>query len=273
VTIIAISRGTMIGGEALATSVADRLGYRCLSREVLLEAAWGYGIPVNELDAAMEKPPPLWERLIGKRTAYLTFVRAALCDQAMAGRLVYHGYVGHLVFPGVSHVLRVRAIADLDYRIEAAMRHRGLTRKDAVAFIERVDKERRQWTRSAFDVEWDDPALYDVVVNLSRMRLETATELVVRLTEREEFQPTAASRKALRDLALGNRVAATLARDARTQAATLEVTADDGRVTVTGTTQSSTLSQAVGTVAREVDGVADVRSEVRLLREGKGPLA
>ncbi|RPI09619.1 MAG: BON domain-containing protein, partial [Zetaproteobacteria bacterium] len=48
---------------------------------------------------------------------------------------------------------------------------------------------------------------------------------------------------------------------------------DDGVVTVTGTTQSSTLSQAVGTVAREVDGVKDVRSEVRLLREGKGPLA
>jgi cytidylate kinase len=273
VTIIAISRGTMIGGEALATSVAARLGYRCVSREVLLEAAWGYGVPVNKLDAAMEKPPPLWERLIGKRTAYLTFVRAALCDQALEGRLVYHGYVGHLVFPGVSHVLRVRAIADMGYRVEAAMRHRGLMRKDAVAFIDRVDKERRHWARSAFDVEWDDPGLYDVVVNLSRMTLETATELVVRLTERPEFQPTEASTKALRDLALGNRVAATLARDPRTQAATLEVTADDGHVAVTGTTQSSTLSQAVNIVTREVPGVKEVRSEVRLLREGKGPMA
>lgn len=271
-TIIAVSRGTFIGGEALATSVADRLGYRCVSREVLLEAAWGYGVPVEKLDAAMEKRPPLWERLIGKRTAYFTFVRAALCDQALAGPLVYHGYVGHLALPGISHVLRVRAIADMEYRIQAAMRHRGLSRKDAATFIERVDKERRQWARSLFEVEWDDPALYDVVLNLSRMGLETATEMVVCLAEREEFQPTAASMKALRDLALGNRVAATLARDPRTQGTALEVTADDGIVTVTGTTQSPALLETVTDVAREVGGVKDVRSALRLLREGKQSL-
>ena len=271
-SIIAISRGTFSGGEALATGVAERLGYRCVSREVLLEAAWGYGVPVDKLDAAMEKRPPLWERLIGKRTAYFTFVRAALCDQALEGRLVYHGYVGHLVFPGVSHVLRVRAIADMDYRIQAAMRHQGLARKDAVAYVERVDKERRQWARSVFDVEWDDPALYDVVLNLSRMSVATACETVVRLAASGEFQPTAASLKALRDLTLGNRVAAMLARDERTRGADLVVSADDGVVTVTGTTQSPALREAVPAVAREVTGVKDVRPEVRFLREGKGDL-
>lgn len=268
-SIITISRGTFSGGEALATGLAERLGYRCLSREVLLEAAWGYGVSVDKLDAAMEKPPPLWERLIGKRTPYLTYVRAALCDQALEGRLVYHGYVGHMVLPGVSHVLRVRAIADLDYRIQAAMRHQGLAHKDAVAYIERVDKERRQWARSAFDVEWDDPAHYDVVLNLSRMSVATACETVLRLTASAEFQPTDASMKALRDLTVGNRVAATLARDPRTQGAALEVTADNGIVTVTGTTQSPALLEAVAAVAREVEGVKDIRSQVRFLREGK----
>ena len=272
-SIVAISRGTFAGGEALATTVAERLGFRCLSREVLLEAGWGYGIPVDKLSAAVEKRPPLWERLIGKRTHYLTFVKAALCDQALAGPLVYHGYVGHLVFPGVSHVVRVRAIADMDYRIEAAMRHQGLSRKDAVAYIDRVDKDRRQWARSAFDVEWDDPTLYDVILNLSHMTVETACEMIVRLTERKEFQPTDVSMTALRNLALSNRVAATLARDPRTQAATLEVTADNGIVTVTGTTQSPALLEAVATVAREVNGVREVRSAVRYLREGSSGTA
>jgi cytidylate kinase len=269
VSIIAISRGTFSGGEALATGVAERLGYRCMSREVLLEAAWGYGVSVDKLDAAMEKRPPLWERLIGKRTAYLTFVRAALCDQALEGRLVYHGYVGHLVFPGVSHVLRVRAIADMDYRIQAAMRHQGLVRKDAVAYVDRVDKERRQWARSAFDVEWDDPSQYDVVLNLSRMNIATACETVVRLAASAEFQPTDASVKALRDLTLANRVAAMLERDERTRGSDLVVTANDGVVTLTGTTQSPSLREVAPTVAREVDGVVSVRSEVRFLREGK----
>jgi len=273
VSIIAISRGTFAGGEALATTVAERLGYRCLSREVLLEAGWGYGIPVDKLSAALDKRPPLWERLIGKRTHYLTFVKAALCDQALAGPLVYHGYVGHLVFPGVSHVVRVRAIADMEYRIEAAMRHQGFARKDAVAYIDRVDKERRAWARSAFDVEWDDPTLYDVILNLGRMALDTACDMIVDLAGRKEFQPTEASMKALNDLALSNRVAARLARDPRTQAAALEVAADNGTVTVTGTTQSPALLEAVSVVARDVNGVREVRSAVRYLREGSNSTA
>jgi osmotically-inducible protein OsmY len=77
----------------------------------------------------------------------------------------------------------------------------------------------------------------------------------------------------LRNLALSNRVAATLARDPRTQAATLEVTADNGIVTVTGTTQSPALLEAVATVAREVSGVREVRSAVRYLREGSSGTA
>jgi osmotically-inducible protein OsmY len=78
--------------------------------------------------------------------------------------------------------------------------------------------------------------------------------------------------KVLRDLALGNRVAARLARDPRTQGAALEVTADNGIVTVTGTTQSPALLESVSTVAREVDGVHEIRSAVRFLREGSsGP--
>ena len=84
--IIAISRGTFSGGEALARRLAERLGYQCISREVILQAAWGYGVPAEELTAAMEKPPWLWERLFGERAAYLTFVRAALCEHARGAR-------------------------------------------------------------------------------------------------------------------------------------------------------------------------------------------
>jgi osmotically-inducible protein OsmY len=101
------------------------------------------------------------------------------------------------------------------------------------------------------------------------MSVATACETVVRLAEREEFQPTAASMKALRDLALRSRVAAMFAQDQRTRSTELQVTADDGIVTVTGTTQSPALLEAVAAVAREVEGVRDVRSEVRFLREGK----
>ncbi len=185
-SIIAISRGTFSGGEALATRVAERLGYPCLSREANLEeAAKTYGVPAMGLVVSMEKRPSFWHRVVGERTTHLTFVRASLCEHAQADNLVYHGLAGHLLLPGISHVIRVRVIADLDYRIKAARAQQELGHGEAVAYIEKVDKERRQWIRFLFDVEWDDPNLYDVVLNLSRVSLGTACETVARLTEQD----------------------------------------------------------------------------------------
>lgn len=267
-SIIVISRGTFSGGEAVARAVADRLGYRCVSREVVLEAAWAYGIPAEELIDAMEKRPPLWQRLTGERSDHITFVRAALCEHARGGKLVYHGYVGHLFLPGVSHVIGVRVIADMEFRVTAAMRQRNFTRKEAVAYIEKVDKERRQWTRFLFDVGWDDPSLYDLVLHLGRMSIATACDVVVRLTERDEFKPTAASTKAMQNLALSSRAAAVLARDPRTRGAVVQVVANDGVVTVTGTSQSPSVLEAIPAAVRQVEGVTDVRNEVRFLRGG-----
>jgi len=268
-SIIAISRGTFSGGEALATRVAERLGYPCLSRETNLEAAAKeHGVPAADLVAAMERRPSFWHRVIGERTAYLAFVRAALCEHAQADNLVYHGLVGHLLLPGIAHVVRVRVIADMDYRIKAAREQKGLEHAEARAYLDKVDKERRQWIRFLFDVEWDDPNLYDVILNLSHLSLGTACEIVTRLTEQDEFKATADSRRAMANLTLASRVWARLARDPQTRAVVSKVVADDGIVTITGESRFPGVDGVLQTVARQVDGV--VRSEVVLIRPYQG---
>jgi cytidylate kinase len=262
-SIIAISRGTFSGGEALAKRVAERLGYQCLSREANLEAAArGYGIPAEELTAEMERRPSFWHRVMGERTAYLAFVRATLCEQAQRDNLVYHGLVGHLLLPGISHVIRVRVIADMKTRIQVAMQQHNIEHDEARARIEKVDKERRQWIRFLFDVDWDDPQLYDLVLNLTRMSLDGAGATVARLTELVEFQPTAASQQAMQNFALSSRVSAVLARDPRTRDADLRVTTDNGVVTITGETRSPAVEEAVPIVVRQVDGVKEVRYKI-----------
>ena len=259
--IITISRGTFSGGSELAQRVADRLGYQCTSREVMLEAAWGSGIPAEEITTAMEKRPSFWHRVMGQRTAYLTLVRAALCEHARGGQLVYHGHVGHLLLPGIAHVVRVRVIADMPFRIQAALPQHS-TREAALAYIEKVDQERREWVRFLFGVEWDDPLLYDLVLNLSRMSLDTACEAVTQLAARPEFQPTSESAKALRDLVLRSRVEAALAIDPRTRDAELAVTADDGLVDVNGQARWPDGVEAVSLIAQQVEGVKSLHSTV-----------
>lgn len=261
--IIAISRGTFSGGEALAKRVAERLGYQCIGREMNLEVVTkDYDISPDGLMAAMEKRPSFLERVVGEHTVYLTCVRAALCGQAQGDRLVYHGYLGHLLLPGVSHVIGVRVIADMEFRLQAVPPEKHFTREEAIAHIHKVDKDRREWTRFLFGVDWDDPHLYAIVLNLSRISLDLACEMLVQVTERDEFQPTAASIKAMRDLTLSSQVSAKLARDFRTRDADLKVTADDGIVTIVGTTPWAEIVDAVPVVARGVEGVKEVRTDV-----------
>jgi cytidylate kinase len=269
-SIIAISRGTLSGGEAVAMGLAERLGYRCVSREVILDAAWKYKLSEEELAAAMEKVPPLWERVGGTRATHLVYVQAALCKYAQEDNLVFHGYLGHLLLPGISHVLSVRVIGDRDYRVKALMERRPrLSQKEAIPQVEKLDRERRQWTRTMFHVDWDDASLYDLVVNLSRMSVSAACRTVMRLVEQDEFKPTASSIKAVRDLSLKSQVLAALASDDRTRGADLDVTADAGIVIVRGTTQSPVILETAAAVARRVSGVKDVKSEVKYLLEGR----
>ena len=75
----------------------------------------------------------------------------------------------------------------------------------------------------------------------------------------------------MQDLTLKSRVAAALATDMRTRGIFPEVVADDGIVTVTGTTQSPAAIEDVAVVVRQVEGVKEVKLKVRLLREGTPP--
>jgi cytidylate kinase len=263
-SIITISRGSLSGGQALAERVAERLGYRCLSREVLVEAAAKYGVSEPQLSQVLEEMPGFWERLTKSRHRYLIFIQAVMCEQAQQGKLVYHGQAGHQLVKGISHVMKVRLIAPLEYRIDAAMAREGLSRERAIRYIQQVDDERLRRMRYLFNVDWRDPALYDLVLNLEDMSLETAADVVIYLAQHPEYQPTPASEKALNDLTLGCRVKAALAANPVTRGLDVEVRANDGIVWVTGLIDSPELKNEILWIVQKIPGVKEVNEELEI---------
>jgi cytidylate kinase len=260
--IIIISRGSFSGGQTLAERVAHRLGARCLSREVLVEAAATYKVPEPKLAQFFDTRPGVWERLTQSRRLYLIFLQATMCERARQGNLVYHGQAGHLLLPGISHVLKVRLIAPLTYRIQAVMERQGLGREAALQYIQRVDEERLQRMRYLFNVDWRDPTLYDVVLNLEHMSLETAADVVIYMAQHPEYQPTPTSTKAFQDLTLSCRVQAAVAAHPTTRGVEVEVQADDGVVWVSGVVDEGELQEEILQISRTVPGVKEVISEL-----------
>ena len=130
--------------------------------------------------------------------------------------------------------------------------------EEARDYIETVDREREHWTRFLYGVDWLDPHLYDLCINLRTMTLDDAAELVVRTARSQPFQPTEESRQAMRELVLASRVRAALADDHRTAGAEVEVHASGDTVFLRGRLRPASLVDAVLDVVEGVEGVGRV---------------
>jgi cytidylate kinase len=258
VAIITISRGSASGGLLLAQRLAERLDYQLVSREDIIQEASKFGVSEERLQEAILKPFGFWERFQDERRRYLALVQAALCERAVGDGIIYHGNAGHLLLCGISHVLCVRLIAPLSFRLEVVMERRHLSREDAIGYIERMDRQRKDWTRFLYGVDWLDPGFYDLVVNLQTLELEGAADVVLAAVRRPEFQPTDASRKAMADLLLASRVRAALAADRSTASANVDVRADGDVVYLKGKLRPASLIDAVLRVANGVPGIRQV---------------
>jgi hypothetical protein len=262
--VICISRGTLGRGGELAELTARKLDYACVSREELVEAAINEGIQVGKLEMAMLKPKAFSERLAIEKEHYLAFCTAYLCDRAMEGRLVYHGRTGHLLLPGVSHVLRVRVVCDKEQRILAVMSKMGLERKKAAEYVDQVDEDRRRWAKSMYDVSGEEVINYDVVVNLEQMSLENTASALIGIAQLPDFQMTPASQKTMLDLRLGAKARLALARDERTSQANVKVRADSGIVTVSYLPQDSKVADFLPEVLEPIPGISEVRATMAM---------
>jgi cytidylate kinase len=259
--IITIYQGASGEGQELAESVAQGLGYRCVGREVLVEASRRYGIPEAKLNQIVEKGPHWWERLLQDLRPYRVALQAALCELAQDGKIVYHGHLGHELLPGIGHVLKVLLTAPIEFRIEHVRARQGLSDAAARRYVEEVDKARSRRLMAMFGADWRDPNRYDLVLNMSKMRREGAKHLIMEAAKLEEYQLTPASNQTFDDFALGSRVHATLFAAPNVRGSALEVRAEGGHVHLKGRVDHG-LEDRVVRLVKSVPGVTKVTSDL-----------
>jgi osmotically-inducible protein OsmY len=263
--IITISRGTFSGGMMLAESLAERLGYRNVGREEIIETASSdYGVSADRLLKAILKKPSPFQRFTYEREQYLAIFQAELCQHARADNMIYHGNAGHLLLKGVPHVLRVRIVAPMELRIKFVMERQQVLREDAVKYIEKVDKERMKWTKFLYGVDWQLPELYDIVFNFETENNSFVTTMIEYAVRQEPFKTTVESQKAMEDLALSSQVRAAIASNSDARDVEITVKADAGTVSITGKVKTQETADLINEIAAAVPGVKKVENSVEL---------
>ncbi len=259
--IITISRGSYSKGREIAEKVADRLGYRCISRDrVQKETARRYHVPEVHLVRAIHDAPSLLGRLGYRREKYLTCVRAVILREMQGDNVVYHGLAGHFFVSSVAHALKVRIVADIEDRVRWEMQREQISAREARRILEKDDEERRKWSRSLYGIDTCDPQSYDLVVHIKKITVDEAVDLICHAAALPRFQADDQSRKQMDDLVLAAEVHAALV-DIKPD---VEVVSDSGAVVVrthVALIKEGTVVEEIKRAALAVAGVEQV--EVR----------
>lgn len=261
--IVTISHEMGAGGSIIGAALAERLEYRYVDQDMLARAAREYGVLEERLSRFDETAPSLFERFDAETRHYLSVLQSAVLDVAERDNVVIMGRGGQCLLRGIAHVLRVFVRAPFELRVQRVIAHMAATMGETVdgltaaELVRRNDRHKVGRMRYLFDVEWRDPALYDLVVSTERLGYESAVEVILGLLGRPELAGDAASRQAVRDRALASRVRVALCAHPETRKYRIAVTADQGVVRLEGTAAQEAAVQ----VARGVPGVVEVRWE------------
>ncbi len=254
--IVSISQGSRSGARRLAQALHSRLGFKVVSLEDALAAAKRYGLSEEEMYRGLDMPANLFERFTRRKERYVLAMQATLGELFEDGNGIYCGLAGQFLFQGLCSVFNVRLIAPLEYRIDAAISNMGLSRDDAIRYILEADDRRQKWGRQVFGADLANPDLYDLVVNLEHMNVETAADMITGIIRRKEF-PEDCERQ-FRDFALEKRVRAALRFNSSFNAEGVDVRAESGVVHLAGGRSFEESGRGIVDLVSRIRGVKKV---------------
>ncbi len=193
--LITISRECGTGGNVLGEEIARRLNrlleveqapWTVFDRNLVarmlednhLSASLARFIPedkVSEIDASVGE-------IVGLHPNIWTLVHntnSLMRRLAAIGRAIIVGRGANFATAGAPHALHLRLIASPEHRARRIAQVLGLSPEQALAYGRRTDHARRDYVRSFFEADIDDPSGYDLIINMDRFTTETAADLAV----------------------------------------------------------------------------------------------
>lgn len=241
-------------GRELARNLAEKTGWPQYSREELVEEAHSQGIKLSRLETSIIKSPVISEQLAWEKELYLSFVTDTLCKKIEKKNLIYSGRAGHLLFPGVPHILRVGLGVPLEMRIENASAQLGLSSEKTQEYLESLDGDIEKWVHYVHREQANDPSNYDLFLNLGNLSLANASILLSNTADLPDFQLSDNDLRHLDDLHLAARARLHLARNKETAGLSLGVRARDKVVTVTYMPRQTAAATSISQALKDLEG-------------------
>ena len=175
---ITLSRQLGSRGDEVAQAIAEHLGYRVVYRDLINAAAQRAGTPELALEVLDVLGLLQTHPTSQARHAFQQALHELMVELADQGKVIIIGRAGCVLLRERPDVFHVRLVAPMTQRIERIAQQRALSPAAAQAQVEASDQTRRAYLRQHHHANWDDPHLYDLVINMEKLTVDGAAALV-----------------------------------------------------------------------------------------------
>jgi hypothetical protein len=170
---ICLSRQIGIGALGIAEILGHKLGYFVADRELVTQIARDGYYSQRTVTLFDERYPGKMNELLSKFFSvksfdfkdYIQHLIAAIYTLAETGPTIFVGRGAYRIIPR-EHVLAVRLIASMQYRIKRVAHLYSLGEDVAEEKLKRMDSEQKDFFKKAFGKTEPSPSEFDLVINL-----------------------------------------------------------------------------------------------------------
>lgn len=211
--VITISREYGSRGEEIAQQVANQLGYNYFDKEILTDVAREVDTTEDKISEHDEKDEHGFRAFLKNLFApnnpglahypYYPGITVDVSDEFVnqrleldanqvtesfrhvvenlwgRGNVVIVGRGSQKILAAKPDTFHLSFIGRIGVRAETVMAEEQVTYEEALEKIQTIDEQRSHYLKHYYDVYWENPRLYHMIINTSLMSVEQAVKVIV----------------------------------------------------------------------------------------------
>jgi len=198
--VVTISRQFGAGGITLGKMIAEKLGYAFADTEIIKMVAEMANVSTNFVETVEKEAGGKFSRIINRLVSkpllervlkdergyideeiYLDYLVLIIAQMADEGNVVILGRGSQYILNDHPDAYHFLLIDEFDNRVRFMREHYNLSQNRAEQVVKSEDKRRLNLYRKLHKTDYDRPGLYHLVLNMHRISLDKAQELICRV--------------------------------------------------------------------------------------------
>jgi cytidylate kinase len=178
--VITISRETATGGKELGRLLAKRLDYRYVDKSLFQDIAEDLNVSEKTLVSFEERRRyEGYDKSSVAEEEYKKSLKSLLLGKAGEDNVVIIGRAAYFFLKDMKNCFHIRLVASMDWKKEYAMKNYKISPDHVQEFIKKGDDTRKWFCRSICGMGFDDAHWFHLTLNMSRIPIEKAADLIM----------------------------------------------------------------------------------------------